>query len=168
MKRLISSRDLASGGLFGAAALLLPLVFHLLHLGPFLMPMYIPLIALAFIAEPAIAAWTAFIVPLLSFFLTSMPPIYPPIAPVMAVELGLMCLLISMVMKKQPTINKWIPLTGALFLGRLFNFGALYLLAKIFGLPAGFVAGLSLISGWPGIILILLIIPPTISLLKKK
>lgn len=168
MKTQFNSRELSAAGLFGATALLLPAVFHLLHLGSFFMPMYIPLIALAFLAPPAIAVWTAVIVPLLSCLLTSMPPLYPPIAPVMAVELGLMCLVIALIQKKKPTINRWVTLTAALVLGRLFNFGALFLLAKIMGLPAGFIAGLSLISGWPGVLLILIVVPPAISLVKKK
>jgi len=68
------SRDLARCGLFGAAALLLPVLFHLLHLGHVFMPMYLPLVALAFFASPTPAAVTALLTPLLSGAVTGMPP----------------------------------------------------------------------------------------------
>ena len=80
------SRELALGGLLGAAALLLPTVFHLVHLGSLFMPMYAPLCLLAFLVSARIAASAALIVPLMSGLLTGMPPFYPPIAPVMSVE----------------------------------------------------------------------------------
>lgn len=168
MKTTLSSRDLAGAGLFGAAALLLPWLFHLFHLGSFFMPMYIPLLVLAFVAAPAVAVWTACLVPLLSFFFTSMPPLYPPVAPVMSAELALMCFLISYLRRRYPRLNHLLLLGGTLLIGRLFNFGALFLLAKLLGLPAGFVAGLSVIAGWPGILLIMITVPPTIKLLSSK
>jgi niacin transporter len=168
MKTTLSSRDLAGAGLFGASALLLPWLFHLFHLGSFFMPMYIPLLVLAFVASPVVAVWTAALVPLLSFFLTSMPPLYPPVAPVMSAELALMCFLISYLRLRYPRLHHLVLLGGTLLIGRLVNFGALFLLAKLLGLPAGFIAGLSLIAGWPGILLIMITVPPTIKLLSNK
>ena len=32
---------------------------------------------------------------------------------------------------------------------------------------AGFVAGLSLLSGWPGLILMLVVVPPLVRIMKK-
>ena len=61
-----SRRELATCGLFGAAGLLLPVLFHALHLGHVFMPMYLPLVALGYFVSPAPAALTAFVVPLLS------------------------------------------------------------------------------------------------------
>ena len=66
MSKPLAARDLAYGGLFGAAALLLPTVFHLIHLGHIFMPMYLPLVALPFFARPTTAATTSLVVPLLS------------------------------------------------------------------------------------------------------
>ncbi|HSQ74575.1 MAG TPA: hypothetical protein VLT13_03415, partial [Bacteroidota bacterium] len=74
-------RELAYGGLFGAAALVIPFFFHLLHLGHLFMPMYIPLIALAFFVRPVVASLAGFIVPVLSGLTTGMPPFFPPVAP---------------------------------------------------------------------------------------
>jgi len=91
---MMKNRDLAYCGLFGAAALLLPVLFHLVHLGHIFMPMYLPLVTLAFFVRPGMSALTALVVPLLSGAVTGMPPFYPPVAPVMSVELALMALII--------------------------------------------------------------------------
>ena len=72
----VRARELAYCGLFGAAAMLLPVVFHLLKLGSMFMPMYLPLIALAFFVGPLPAALTSFMTPLLSGVLTGMPPFF--------------------------------------------------------------------------------------------
>jgi hypothetical protein len=156
----MKARDLAFAGLFGAAALLLPAVFHMLQLGRVFMPMYIPLMALAFLVAPAVAASTALLVPVISGAVTGMPPFYPPVAFVMAVELSLMAGTIAVLMQRRPALNEWLVLVPVLLLGRAINFGLMYAAALALNLPAGFVAGLSLISGWPGIILMIVIIPP--------
>ncbi len=96
MKRL-DPRDLAYCGLFGAAALLLPVLFHLVHLGHVFMPMYLPLVTLAFLVRPLPAATTAAITPVLSGAVTGMPPLYPPIAAFMGIELAFMAALIATV-----------------------------------------------------------------------
>lgn len=166
--RLPTARELAYGGLFGAAALLLPTVFHLVQLGRVFMPMYLPLVALAFLVGPRVAALTAVLVPLISGLVTGMPPFYPPVAPVMAAELGLMALLISVIIRLRPRANEWVVLVLVLFIGRVVNVLLTYLAARVMELPAGFVAGLSLLSGWPGIVLMIVVVPPLVRTLKKR
>ena len=157
-------RDLAACGLFGAAALLLPTLFHLVQLGRAFLPMYLPLVALAFFTRPGAAALTAFLVPLLSGFVTGMPPFMPPIAPVMAVELALMAALIGTLGMAFPRLPAWVRLAVALAVGRVVNAALLYAAARAFNLPATFVAGISLLSGWPGVILMMLTIPTLVRL----
>ena len=152
-------RDLAICGLFGAAALLLPVLFHLLKLGHIFMPMYLPLVALAFFTRPAAAALTALLVPLLSGFVTGMPPFMPPVAPVMAVEIALMAALIGTLGMAFPRMPAWGRLAVALTVGRVVNAALLYAAARVFELSAKFVAGISLLSGWPGLVLMMLVIP---------
>jgi len=79
----IDGRELVPGGRFGAAALLLPLLFHILHLEHVFMPTHLPLIALGFLVRPHVAKATGVLVLLISGALTSIPPFYPPIAPIM-------------------------------------------------------------------------------------
>jgi hypothetical protein len=155
----MSPRELAYSGLFGAAALLLPGIFHLIHLGHVFMPMYLPLVVLGFFVGPKPAAATAFVVPLLSSALSGMPPFYPPVAPTMAIELSAMAAAIAAMRRRWPSSNEWGMLAVVLIFGRGLSFVLLYLCAKLMHLPAGFVAGLSLLSGWPGIVLMMIVVP---------
>lgn len=161
----VGARDLAYGGLFGAAALLLPVLFHVLQLGHAFMPMYLPLVALAFLVGPRVAGTTALLVPLLSGAVTGMPPLYPPIAPIMAIELAFMATAIALAVRRWPTASHWAVLAAVLVAGRLLNFLLTYAAALLLELPAGFVAGLSLLAGWPGLILMMVVVPPLVRLL---
>jgi hypothetical protein len=162
----MSARDLAFGGLLGAAALLLPVLFHALQLGRVFMPMYLPLVALGFLVGPRVAFTTAALVPLLSGAVTGMPPLYPPIAPVMAAELALMAGAIALVCRRWPGVNPWAVLVPVLAAGRMINVGLMYAAALLLELPAGFLAGLSFVAGWPGVVLMLVVIPPLVRLVR--
>jgi hypothetical protein len=159
-------RELAYCGVLGAAALLLPMMFHLVHLGHIFMPMYLPLVALAFFVRPGLSALTAGMVPLLSGMATGMPPFYPPIAPVMAVELVVISLIIGAFRFFLPRVHVLVILIPALVFGRVINAGLMYLVAGFMKLPAAFVAGISFLSGWPGVVLMLVVIPAVVKLSK--
>ena len=158
------NRELAYCGLFGAAALLMPVLFHLIQLGHLFMPMYLPLVALAFFVRPGMAALTAALVPLISGAATGMPPFYPPIAPVMAMELAAMAVMIGSCRLLFPRVPALVILIPALAFGRGINAGLMYLVACCMKLPAAFVAGISFLSGWPGMILMLVVIPAIVKL----
>lgn len=160
MSRHLSPRELAYCGLFGAAALLLPLLFHLLHLGHVFMPMYLPLCTLPFFVRPLPAAVTAALVPILSGALTGMPPFYPPVAVFMAIELAAMAGILAFCMRLRPEANEWLVLIPVLLLGRVLYVALVYAFSLVIRLPAGFMAGLSLLSGWPGIVLMAVVVPP--------
>jgi len=160
MSHHLSSRELAYCGLFGAASLLLPLLFHLLHLGHVFMPMYLPLCTLPFFVRPLPAAITAALSPVLSGAVTGMPPFYPPVAVFMALELAVMAGLIALVMRRWPRANEWLVLIPVLLLGRVLYVALVYGFSLVIQLPAGFMAGLSFFSGWPGIILMAVVVPP--------
>ena len=160
----MKNREFAYCGLFGAAALLLPVLFHLIHLGHIFMPMYLPLVALAFFVRPSMAALTALVVPLLSGAVTGMPPFYPPVAPVMAAELALMAMIIGSLRFLFPRASVLIILIPVLVIGRVVSAGLMYLAARLMELPAKFIAGISFLSGWPGIILMIVTIPAIVRL----
>lgn len=162
-----NARELAYGGVFGASALLLPLLFHLLQLGRVFMPMYIPLMVLAFLVRPKFAAATAVLCPILSGALTGMPPLYPPVAPIMSLELGLMAWLISAFTIRWPRANSYLILIPVLLVGRVLNTGLMYGSALVMELPANFFAGASLIAGWPGILLMIATVPPIVRLVGR-
>jgi len=155
----VKPRELAFCGLFGAAGLLLPVLFHLLHLGRIFMPMYLPLVALAFFVRPLPAALTVFLTPLLSGAVTGMPPFYPPVAVFMGVELAVVATLIALARRRWPRVNEWAILVPVLLLGRGLYVALVYACALLIALPAPFMAGLSLVSGWPGVILMIATVP---------
>jgi hypothetical protein len=159
---MLQPRNIAYCSVFGAAAMLLPTIFHVFHLGSVFMPMYLPLLTLAFFVGPLSAVLTAFLLPLLSAAMTGMPPFYPPIAFIMSIELAVMCGIIAFVRRAMPKTNELIILIPVLFIGRCLGFGLIYLMAVFMNLPAQFILGASVFSGWPGIILMLVAIPAII------
>ncbi|MDI7266430.1 MAG: ECF transporter S component [Myxococcota bacterium] len=163
----LSPRELAYCGLLGASALLLPTLFHLVRLGHVFMPMYLPLVALAFFVRPLPAAATALLTPLLSGAVTGMPPFYPPVAVFMALELAMMGLLIASVRRRRPRVNEMLVLVPVLLLGRVLYVGLVYGFSRLIELPAGFMAGLSLLAGWPGLVLMTVVIPPVVRLAER-
>jgi hypothetical protein len=162
MDRRISPRELAYCGLLGAAALLLPVLFHVVRLGHVFMPMYLPLMTLPFLVRPVPAMVTALLAPLLSGALTGMPPFYPPVALFMALELALMAGLASSASRHWPRARVRLVLVPVLLIGRALHVGLVYLFSLAIALPAGFLAGLSFLSGWPGIILMIAVIPAVV------
>ena len=166
--RSTAPRELAYSGVFGASGLLLPVLFHAVHLGSIFMPMYLPLMALAFFVRPALAALTALVVPLLSGTLTGMPPFYPPVAPAMAFELAVMAFCASAIHQRWPRLHVLTVLVPVLVLGRLLNSGTMYAFSRLLELPAAFVAGISFVAGWPGLLLMLLVIPPVCRVFQQK
>jgi hypothetical protein len=161
-------RDLAYAGLFGAAALLLPVLFHLIHLGHVFMPMYLPLVVLAFLVRPLPAALSAAITPLLSAAVTGMPPFYPPIALFMAVELAAMATFIARICARWPRANAWLVLATALVLGRIIYIGLVYGFAQVIAVPAGLLAWASFVSGWPGMVLMLATVPAIVRIVRRS
>jgi hypothetical protein len=167
MNSRLSARDLAYCGLFGAAALLFPVVFHLARLGHVFMPMYLPLVTLAFFVPPLPAAATALVVPILSGAVTGMPPFYPPVAVFMSLELAAMTAMIAAVARRRPKTNEWLVLVPVLLLGRALYVALVYAFSLAIKMPAGFMAGLSLLAGWPGIVLMIVVVPPVAKLRKR-
>ena len=164
----LSARELAYCGMFGAMALLLPTIFHLVHLGQVFMPMYLPLVTLPFFVRAWPAALTALLTPLLSAALTGMPPLYPPIALLMALELAVMSALIAVAVRRWPRANLWLILVPVLLFGRFLYVGLVYAFSLIIHLPAGFMAGLSLLGGWPGIVLMIVVVPPVVTVCRSS
>jgi hypothetical protein len=105
-----------------------------------------------------------FLINLLSGAVTGMPPFVPPVAPVMAAELALMAALIGTLRAAFPRLPVWAVLAVVLAAGRLVNAGLLYGVARAMALPAGFVARISLLSGWPGLVLMMAVIPQVVRL----
>lgn len=165
---MLKPREIAYCAVFGAAAMLLPVIFHVFHLGSIFMPMYLPLVTLAFFVGPIPAALTALLLPLISGAITGMPPFYPPVAFIMSIELSIMCAMIGLFRRLLSKANELPILIPVLLIGRCIGVGLIYLMALFMKLPAKFVAGASILSGWPGIILMIVAIPSILRLSKGR
>jgi len=148
--------------------MLLPVLFHVLQLGKIFMPMYLPLVALAFFVRVPAAVTTALVVPLLSGLLTGMPPFHPPIAIMMALELAVMTAAISALAHRLPRLSPYVVLVPVLLLGRVIYVVMVHGAAQLMDLPPALLATVSLLSGWPGIVLMLVVIPPLVMLHQHR
>ncbi len=165
---MFKPRDIAYCAVFGAAAMLLPVVFHMFHIGSVFMPMYLPLVTLSFFTGTIPAAITALLLPLISGALTGMPPFYPPTAIIMSIELSVMCAIIPLLRNLFPNAQVLLILIPVLGIGRVIGIGLIYCMSLFMKLPAKYVAGASLLRGWPGIVLMIVAIPAILELAQMS
>ena len=145
-----------------------PYAFHLFGggLGPYFLPMFLPLMIGAFFLRAPFSVFTGIATPLLSGLI---PPGMPPlmIGMVMAVELAAVCGIISILSSvRKPDgearYNVWIILIVAVVLDRLIILVLAAGLGRLFGLPPFLYTWGSIIQGLPGIALQFIIIPPVV------
>jgi hypothetical protein len=160
-------RDVVLGGLFLALALVIPILFHAAGLGSAFLPMFFPIIAAGFLIAPPVALVVGMGSPLLSALLTGMPPFFPPTAFIMMAE-GLVLAGIPCLLYQKYRFNPYLTLIITLAADRAVLFAAVVVVSKWLDLPENVLGWASVIRGLPGIILIMLIIPPLINKMKKR
>lgn len=166
-------RLVAQGGMGLAAALVLPVAFHAVGLGPAFLPMHVPVLAAGALTTPFIGAVVGLLAPLLSHLLTGMPPLVPPVAPLMAFELaaygaaaGWLRPLVAQGSASAAREYMW--LLPAMVIGRLALAAAAAVAGPLLGLPVPawvYVQG-AIAAGVPGIVLQLLLIPALVRRLR--
>ncbi len=163
----MKTRELAYCGLFGALALALPTLVHACGLaGALLLPMYWPLVTLAFLVPTRRAVLVAACVPWAGACLTGMPLLWPPLAAVLSVELAVQVGALGLFRTwrgRQGVLSMgtvfW-GLLGVLVAGRFLHAELVWLVAQAFPqLPAGVVASASFLAGGPGVIVMLVFVP---------
>ncbi|MGQ9732207.1 MAG: ECF transporter S component [Candidatus Zipacnadales bacterium] len=164
-RRLFEARDMVLGGLFGALAIVLPIAFHAVQLGKAFLPMYLPVLALGMLVAWEVAASVGVMAPLLSAALTGMPP--APLAPIMAVELGVLGLSASL-------CRGWrvpVPLVPvlAIITTRAVGSVAVLLIAPLTGFKQGVYAYLvgSVVGSIPGLVLLLTVVPAAVYVIEQ-
>ena len=164
----ITTRELVLSGLLLAAGLILPMIFHMFSMtGPVFLPMHIPVLIGGLLLPPSLAIPLGIITPLLSSTLTGMPVAFP-MAPIMAVELGVYGLSASIATRKLK-LNSVLALIIAMVDGRIAAGLAVAVLVQLFGVkmdPIMFVKG-AIVTGLPGLIIQLIFIPALIYALKS-
>jgi len=159
----LSTKNLTRGGLLLALAVVLPQFLHLTggpQLGSIVLPMHFPVYIAGFLLGPAIGGIIGFLAPLISHMLTGMPPVSPPVLFLMIVELPLFGI-ISGYLFFQREWNIFTALLVAMVGGRI---GMALVAPVVFYIQEFPVAPLvylqgALITGLPGIILQLIILP---------
>lgn len=156
--------------LYLALAVLLPIGFHAFGLlGRVFLPMHIPVLLAGFLAGPLSGVIVGLLAPALSFLLTGMPPSYA--VPLMTMELSVYGLAAGVAYKKL-NLNIYLALLLALVVGRLVFGLGLLVLGVFIKLPytaaAFFSASGAIVTGIPGIIVQIVLIPVVVTALKRS
>jgi hypothetical protein len=159
-------RTISRAAVISALALVLPPLFHALHLGHVFLPMYLPILAGAFLLAPRWASAVGLSTPLVSAVATGMPPFMPPVALWMAVELGVMGGLAALLFRRLRW-TPWVIVPVVLIIGRVLYLGLVFATAGWLNLPPRLLTLAALLSGWPGMVLAVLVVPPTVRLARS-
>lgn len=160
-------RQIPLTALFMAAAILLPQIFHLFGLGPTFLPMFLPVFAGAMVLSWKFALVLGLSSPLISWMFTGMPPLIPPVLPVLLLELGTSALLISW-LRFHRKKSVWLALILGIIWDRILLLFLVTLIAPIFGLTHPLFSTTLVITGLPGIVLQLLVIPQFVPLVLRR
>lgn len=171
------------GGLWLALGFLLPQLAHGVGLGPAFLLMHIPVLLAGALVGPGIGFIVGVLSPWLSHLATGMPPVVPPIAPLMTIELGALGACAGVL---RPVMRRWVGEQGfgwlrqglmaeyawlipTLILGRVALGLAATLFGGVLGLPVPGLVYLqgAIVTGLPGIALQLVLIPGLVLRLSK-
>ncbi len=159
---------LCTGALLLAAGILLPQVFHMIGgqaMGGILLPMHLPVFIAGLLLGPFYGCAIGIITPIISFFVTGMPPAGK--LPFMLIELLTYGLAAGLLRKKN--VNIYVSLILAQIAGRVANALALVFATYVLQLnvPAVITVGTAVVTGIPGLILQLVLVPAVVILIER-
>lgn len=159
---------LCTGALLLAAGILLPQVFHMIGgqaMGGILLPMHLPVFIAGLLLGPFYGCAIGIITPIISFFVTGMPPAGK--LPFMLIELLTYGLAAGLLRKKN--VNIYVSLILAQIAGRVANALALVFATYVLQLnvPAVITVGTAIVTGIPGLILQLVLVPAVVILIER-
>lgn len=166
---LYATRDLTLGAALGALAIVLPMAFHALGpgVGPVFLPMYLPILAAGLLISWPVGIAVGALAPVLSCLLTGMPPLSPPIVVLMAVELAALAAIAGAM--RGLGLGVWpaafVSVIGARAVGTV----VLLAVGRWIGLRQGVFeyAILSLAASWPGMLLLLGVVPGAVRAIES-
>ena len=168
----ITTKKLVLMAIFVALGIILPIVFHIFgsSIAQILSPMHIPVFIAGALMGPIAGLIVGMMTPVLSSLFTGMPPVIPML-PIMFVELAIYGYLMGYLYKVK-NVNIYLSLIITMLLGRISTGIVVYILVHGFNIgrlpknPLIFVQG-TIISGMPGIILHLALVPLLIKYLRN-
>ena len=170
------TKRLVLAGLFLAVGLILPYVTsHAYGIqGTIILPMHLPVMLCAFFCGPLLGALCGLILPVLNSILTGMPVLYP-MAVIMTVELFTYGIVIGFISRLFKHSTKIIPvyasLISAMVSGRILSgltAALLLIVTPLNPAVAKYSVLSSVITGIPGIIIQLILVPSAVCILGKK
>jgi len=166
------TRWIAQTGLFLALAIVLPIGLHPFGVGGrVFLPMHIPVLLAGFLVGPVSGLAAGLLAPGLSFLITGMPPTYA--VPLMSLELPLYGLVAGLAYNRL-RLNIYIALVAAMIVGRLMFALGLIVLGFFMRLPytatkfLSLSATGSLVAGWPGIAVQIVLIPIIVAAVRRS
>lgn len=166
----MKTRKLSFGAFFLALGLLLPQVFHFLGgpaTGSLFLPMHIPVILAGLLLGYKYGVLVGILSPILSFFILSMPQI--PMLYLMLIELIFYGLTSGLLYKKLK-LNIFLSLLLTLIAGRISKSVLIFIALNVlnFKFPPALSTIPLLITGIPGIIIQIILIPTLVILFERK
>lgn len=159
---------MVTSGVFIAFGVVLPIAFHMVGaMGSIFLPMHVPVLIAGLYLGGAAGFLVGLLTPILSSLMTGMPPAMP-IMPVMAVELAVYGAAGGYLyqIRRAPLL---ISLLGAMAAGRIAAVLAVYVLVAALHIklkPGTYLTG-AVITGLPGIIIQLIIVPLLVNRLQN-
>ena len=163
----ISTQKLTLSALFIAMGILVPILFHGMGLGSIFLPMFWPLVIGSFFLPIHLAVIIGVLTPVLSFLITGMPPISPPILYLLIVQLGVLTGTISLLYSRT-RLGIFLSMCISFLVERCALFILAVPLASILGLPPKLASTAIVIKGMPGVLIILAVVPFLVSRLKRE
>ena len=167
------TRRLTLSGLLLAIGIILPYATaHGLGLaGTLLLPMHIPVLLCGFLCGPTYGLILGMTLPVLNCLLTGMPVPFPML-PIMFFELSVYGLTSGLLFSKtglgKTKLGIYPALIIAMICGRIAYAAVFYILFLIVGELKALAIGAAIITGLPGIICQLLIIPPIVFIARER
>ncbi len=167
---MIKTRQLSLSAVLIASGVLIPIFFHFIFAGSgkMFLPMHIPVFIGAFFLSPLYSFAVGALTPVISSFLTGMPPLFP-MTPIMVAELSCAAFFISVLVKKRLG-NVYFQLFAGLLAARVVSGVMVYFLMLVADIDIHPVVFLktSIITGIPGILLQMIMIPLIVRQIKSK
>lgn len=162
------NKKIVLSGLFIAFGIIVPMIFHTVNLaGSIFLPMHIPVLIAGFLLGPLYGGIVGALTPILSSFMTGMPPLVP-VMPIMVFELCAYGIITGFLFSKIK--NTYISLLGAMIGGRLFAVVGAFLISLTIApqvSPLMFVFG-SLAKAIPGMLVQIVFIPILVKFMTKN
>ncbi len=148
-------REVTVAASLAALGVVVPILFHMVGMGRYFLPMHLPVLAAGLLLRPRIAWTVGLVTPWLSSLLTGMPPMPMPV--LMSIELVALVQTASLLSAAKAPV--WVAVSAAVALRCAATFAVTTALATQLGIPEQAAGWASVASGAPGIALQIVSVP---------